>query len=174
MSDETCFSLDVSDRVEAAYAANYKLLSFLAFRRFRIPEDEVCAVIHDVFVAFIQSAERIRATLDDERAWLVGAVCNASRHYWRKHGRTSAFTPDDARRIGSDDVADDALDRIELASVLRDLPAHCRDLLSRHYGEGYTAGEIAPAYALKPSSTSNLISKCLFAARAAFTRRRRR
>jgi RNA polymerase sigma factor (sigma-70 family) len=174
MPDETCISLGVSDRVEMAYAANYKLLSFLALRRFRIPEDEVCAVIHDVFVSFIQSAERVRQTPDDERAWLVGAVCNASRHYWRKHGRTTAFTPDDLREIGSGHLADHALDRIELASVLRDLPAHCRDLLCRHYGEGYTAGEIAPAYALKATSASNLISKCLFAARAAFTRRRGR
>lgn len=174
MLDETRTSLSVSDRVEAAYGANYKLLSFLALRRFRIPEDEVCAVIHDVFVAFIRSAEKIRSTPEDERAWLVGAVCNASRYYWRKHGKTSALTADDQRRIQSDRLSDDSLDRIELASVLRDLPAHCRDLLCRHYGEGYTAGEIAPAYALRPSSTSNLISKCLFAARAAFTRRRGR
>jgi RNA polymerase sigma factor (sigma-70 family) len=174
MPDETRISLGVSDRVEAAYDANYKLLSFLAFRRFRIPEDEVCGVIHDVFVAFIRSAERIRSTPEDERAWLVGAVCNASRYYWRKHGRTGALPADDRSSPESDHLADDALDRIELASVLRDLPEHCRDLLCRHYGEGYTAGEIAPAYALKPSSTSNLISKCLFAARAAFTRRRGR
>lgn len=173
MSEENT-SLGVSDRVEAAYAANYKLLSFLALRRFRVPEDEVCAVIHDVFVAFIRAADRIGATPEDERAWLVGAVCNASRYYWRKHGRIDALPTEDHRSLEGDHVADNALDRIELASVLRDLPAHCRDLLCRHYGEGYTAGEIAPAYALKPSSTSNLISKCLFAARAAFTRRRGR
>jgi RNA polymerase sigma factor (sigma-70 family) len=162
----------VSERVEAAYDANYKLLSFLALRRFRIPEDEVCGVIHDVFVSFIRFAPKVRRTPEDERAWLVGAVCNACRYYWRKHGRTEALTPEIDAHLPV--RVEDALDRIELAAVLRELPAHCRDLLCRHYAEGYTATEIAPDYSLKPASTSNLISKCLFAARAAFSRRRRK
>jgi RNA polymerase sigma factor (sigma-70 family) len=172
MPDESATPLIVSERVETAYTANYKLLSALALRRFRIPEDEVCGVVHDVFVSFIRSAQKIRRTPADERAWLVGAVCNACRYYWRKHGRTEALPEEGFPAFTV--AADDALERIELASVLRDLPVHCRDLLRRHYAEGYTASEIAPSYALKSGSTSNLISKCLFAARAAFSRRRRR
>jgi len=163
--------LVVSERVEAAYRANYKLLSYLASARFRIPDDEVCGVIHDVFVSFIRSEAKIIRTESDERAWLVGAVCNASRYYWRKHrgGEDMADTRFDPRVL-----ADDAMNRVELAAVLRDLPERCRDLLCRRYVEGYTSEEIASDEALTSGSTRNLISKCLIAAREAFSRRRTR
>jgi RNA polymerase sigma factor (sigma-70 family) len=159
----------VSERVEAAYRANYKLLSYLASARFRIPDDEVCAVVHDVFVSFIRSEARIGRTESDERSWLVGAVCNASRYYWRKrHGSEDLVTS----RVDAAAVTEEALDRIELANVLRHLPERCRDLLCRRYVEGYTPQEIASDEALTSGSTRNLLSKCLVAARRAFSERR--
>lgn len=159
----------VSERVEAAYRANYKLLSYLASARFRIPDDEVCGVIHDVFVSFIRSEGKIGRTESDERAWLVGAVCNASRYYWRKHRGTDEIV---ASRIDAAVVTEEALDRIELATVLRQLPERCRDLLCRRYVEGYTPQEIAADEALTSGSARNLLSKCLLAARRAFSGRR--
>jgi len=171
MPQDTETPLVVSERVEAAYRANYKLLSYLASARFRIPDDEVCGVIHDVFVSFIRSEAKIIRTESDERAWLVGAVCNASRYYWRKHRGGEDIA--DAR-FNMRVLADDALSRVELATVLRDLPERCRDLLCRRYVEGYTSEEIASDEALTSGSTRNLISKCLIAAREAFSRRRTR
>jgi RNA polymerase sigma factor (sigma-70 family) len=159
----------VSERVEAAYRSNYKLLSYLASARFRIPDDEVCAVIHDVFVSFIRSEARVGRTEADERAWLVGAVCNASRYYWRKHRGGEEIV---RSRIEPALATEEVLDRIELATVLRQLPERCRDLLCRRYVEGYTSREIAADEALTSGSARNLLSKCLLAARRAFSGRR--
>ncbi len=168
MRDKTPTSPVVSERVEAAYRANYKLLSYLASARFKIPDDEVCGVIHDVFVSFIRSEGKIGRTETDERSWLVGAVCNASRYYWRKHRGNDEITDD---RVDAAALRDDALDRIELAAVLRHLPERCRDLLCRRYVEGYTPQEIATDEALTSGSMRNLLSKCLLAARRAFSAR---
>jgi RNA polymerase sigma factor (sigma-70 family) len=171
MPENTETPIAVSQRVEAAYRANYKLLSYLAAARFRIPEDEVCGVIHDVFVSFIRSEAKVIRTDADERAWLVGAVCNASRYYWRKHRGSEDLVdaPLDIRTL-----SEDAAGRVDLAAVLRELPERCRDLLCRRYVEGYTSEEIAVNVALTSGSTRNLISRCLLAAREAFSRRRTR
>jgi RNA polymerase sigma factor (sigma-70 family) len=161
-----------SQRAEAAYQAHYDLLRFIAARRFKIPTDEVCGVIHDVFVSFLRHAERVEQSPADERAWLIGGVCNASRYYWRKH-RGEPLPPDIEEYIDPTSVADDAITRLLLADVLRRLPERCRDLLRKRYSEGYTPDEIAAMASLARGSAKNLISKCLLAARAAFCRLRR-
>jgi RNA polymerase sigma factor (sigma-70 family) len=173
MPDDTnAEPLPRSQRAEAAYRAHYDLLRFIAARRFRIPTDEVCGVIHDVFVSFIRHEARVARSPADERAWLVGGVCNASRYYWRKH-RGQELPPDIEEYIDPAAVADDAVTRLLLADVLRRLPERCRDLLRKRYSEGYTPDEIAAMESLARGSAKNLISKCLLAARAAFCRLRR-
>jgi RNA polymerase sigma factor (sigma-70 family) len=149
-----------SQRAEAAYRANYDLLHFIAARRFKIPNDEVCGVIHDVFVSFIRHEARVARSPADERAWLIGGVCNASRYYWRKH-RGEELPPDIAEYVDPTSVADDAITRLLLADVLRRLPERCRDLLRKRYSEGYTPDEIAAMASLARGSAKNLISKCL-------------
>jgi DNA-directed RNA polymerase specialized sigma24 family protein len=153
-----------SQRAEAAYRANYDVLRFIAARRFKIPTDEVCGVIHDVFVSFIRHEARVTRNPADERAWLIGGVCNASRYYWRKH-RGEELPPDIEEYVDPTSVADDAITRLLLADVLRRLP--------ERYSEGYTPDEIAAVASLARGSAKNLISKCLLAARAAFCRLRR-
>jgi RNA polymerase sigma factor (sigma-70 family) len=161
-----------SQRAEAAYRAHYDLLRFIAARRFKIPTDEVCGVIHDVFVSFMRHETRVAKSTADERAWLVGGVCNASRYYWRKH-RAEELPPDIDEYVDPAAVVDDAITRLLLADVLRRLPARCRELLRKRYSEGYTPDEIATMESLARGSAKNLISKCLLAARTAFCRLRR-
>jgi len=161
-----------AQRAEAAYRAHYDLLRFIVARRFRIPPDEVCGVIHDVFVSFLRHAERVEQSPADERAWLIGGVCNASRYYWRKH-RGEALPPDIDDYIDPAAVADETNSRLLLAGVLRRLPERCRNLLRKRYSEGYTPDEIAAAESLARGSAKNLISKCLLAARAAYGRLQR-
>lgn len=161
-----------SQRAEAAYRAHYDLLRFIAARRFKIPADEVCGVIHDVFVSFIRHEARVTQSPADERAWLIGGVCNASRYYWRKH-RGEELPANIEEYVDPTSVAEDAITRLLLADVLRRLPERCRDLLRKRYSEGYTPDEIAAMASLARGSAKNLISKCLLAARAAFWRLRR-
>src|ERR1700756_4052007 len=67
------------DRVAAAYDAHYDVMRYIAAQRFRVPPSEIRPLIHDVFVRFM----RATATIGDERSWLVAAVSNACRNYWR-------------------------------------------------------------------------------------------
>jgi len=161
-----------SQRAEAAYRAHYDLLRFIAARRFKIPTDEVSGIIHDVFVSFIRHESKVARSPIDERAWLIGGVCNASRYYWRKH-RGEELPPDIEEYVDPTSVADEAITRLLLADVLRSLPERCRDVLRKRYSEGYTLEEIAAITSLARGSAKNLISKCLLAARAAFNRLRR-
>jgi RNA polymerase sigma factor (sigma-70 family) len=171
-ADTNAEPLPRSQRAEAAYRSHYDLLRFIAARRFKIPSDEVCGVIHDVFVSFMRHEGKIGRSTADERAWLVGCVCNASRYYWRKH-RNEELPPDIETYIDPKSVAEDASTRLLLADVLRHLPERCRDLLRKRYVEGYSIDEIAAMESLARGSAKNLISKCLLAARAAFYRLRR-
>ncbi len=140
-----------SQRAEAAYLAHYDLLRFVAGRRFKIPADEVCGVIHDVFISFIRHEARIVQSAADERAWLVGAVCNASRYYWRKH-RDEELPPGFEEYIDPTSVAEDATTRLLLSNVLRHIPERCRDLLRKRYSEGYSVDEIAAMTSLARGS----------------------
>jgi RNA polymerase sigma factor (sigma-70 family) len=167
MDDTNAESLLRSQRAEAAYRAHYDLLRFIVARRFKVPADEVCSVIHDVFVSFLRHSERVEESSADERAWLIGGVCNASRYYWRKH-RGEGFPPDIDDYIDPAAMADETNRRLLLAGVLRRLPERCRNLLRKRYCEGYTPDEIAAMESLARGSAKNLISKCLLAARAAY------
>jgi RNA polymerase sigma factor (sigma-70 family) len=158
-----------ASRAAAAYAKNYNLLRFIARDRFQLPDDEVRAVIHDVFLAFIRNAEKIGLTVDDERAWLVGTTCNTCRYYWRKR-RDVPLPADMGQRVDPVEMAREALARITVARVLRQLPARCRSVLRRRFAEGYSSKEIAASEAITCGSAKNLISKCLRAAREAVSR----
>lgn len=163
-----------SERAAAAYGAHYDLLRFIATQRFRVPQDDVRGIVHDVFIAFLRNEAKIARTERDERSWLVGTTCNTCRYYWRKRGDGTDAPPTLNDPIDPVAVADEAERRLLLAGVLRRLPERCRELLVRRYGEGYTPEEIATWQSIKHGSAKNLISKCLLAARAAFHRLLRR
>lgn len=77
--------------IRELYERNRPLLLHVASRKFRIPESEVESLIQDVFLSFIMTKTKVENT----RAWLVAAMCNASRHYWRSQGRTEGPPPED-------------------------------------------------------------------------------
>src|SRR4029079_5427234 len=79
-----------ADDVEALYIEHRSLLLYVASRKFRIPECDSENLIQEVFLSFLQTGTKI----DNVRAWLVAAMCNASRHYWRAQGRIESL-PDD-------------------------------------------------------------------------------
>jgi DNA-directed RNA polymerase specialized sigma24 family protein len=68
--------------VEALYNEHRTLLLFIACRKFRIPDCDSENLIQDVFLSYLQTGTKI----ENVRAWLVAAMCNASRHYWRGEG----------------------------------------------------------------------------------------
>src|SRR5688572_12963800 len=81
---------NAADDVEALYLEHRQLLLFVACRKFRVPDGDAENLIQDVFLSYLQTGTRI----ENVRAWLVAAMCNASRHYWRAQARTESL-PDD-------------------------------------------------------------------------------
>ncbi|HEV8435699.1 MAG TPA: sigma factor, partial [Thermoanaerobaculia bacterium] len=79
-----------ADEIEVLYIEHRTLLLFIASRKFHIADGEAENLIQDVFLSFLQTCTRI----DNVRSWLVAAMCNASRHFWRAQGRTESL-PDD-------------------------------------------------------------------------------
>jgi RNA polymerase sigma factor (sigma-70 family) len=156
------------DRVAAAYDAHYDVLRFIAAQRFRVPPADVRPLIHDVFVAFIRHGDAI----GDDRKWLVAAVSNACRNYWRDLKRTEELPEmsDTARFI------DDVSARVDVLRLLRGIPERCRTVLWLRYIDGLSPEEIAARCASSPSGGygRQLVHRCLRAVREALASGARR
>lgn len=149
-------------RVADAYDAHYDLLRFVASQKFRIPVPDVRPLIHDVFVAYMRNA----SVIGDDRGWLVAALINACRNYWRDR-KPSEPMPDvlaDPRAL-----IDDVSAKLDVARVLRRLPKRCRAVLWLRYVDGCAPAEIAHRCATSLSAPygRKLVHECLRAAREA-------
>jgi len=67
----------------ATYEENYDLLVGIAVDRFRISHADAETLVQEIFRELLLHASRIR----DRRAWLIGAVYNASKDYLRRAQR---------------------------------------------------------------------------------------
>ena len=151
------------DRVSAAYDAHYDVMRYIAARRFGVPPADVRPLIHDVFVAFIRHSGGI----GDERGWLVAAVTNACRKYWRDR-KTGDDLPEltDSREIHSSVNA-----RVDAIRLLQQLPKRCRTVLWLRFAEGLSPEDIALRCAASTSGGygRQMIHRCLRAAREALS-----
>jgi DNA-directed RNA polymerase specialized sigma24 family protein len=68
---------------DAVYDELLPLLISLAVDRFHISEMDAQTLAHEVFLSYFLKADEVR----DVRAWLVGAICNASRQFLKKKAR---------------------------------------------------------------------------------------
>jgi RNA polymerase sigma factor (sigma-70 family) len=132
---------EASTAIERLYLENRKLLLFVACRKFRVPESDGEALVQEVFVSFMQTGTKV----ENVRAWLVAAMCNASRHYWRLLGRTESLPDDYNERSDprSQTLADTFANEISMRQALAYLPHKCQDTLHLHYYEGRSAGDVA-------------------------------
>lgn len=162
MSSEALAS---ADRADVAYREHYGLLHFIAVARFHVPLPDAENVVHDVFVRFLRHQDRIT----NDRAWLVAAVCNAARDYWRApERRTKADLP----QRGASPV--DALGaKVDVATLMHGLPDRCRDLLRRRFYYGCSSDELATTYATTTGYVKVMVHRCLTAARALLVGARR-
>ena len=152
-----------ADEVELLYIEHRTLLLFVACRKFRVNEPDAENLIQEVFLSFLQTCTKI----ENVRAWLVAAMCNASRHHWRSMGRTEPL-PDDYDNQsdpGSQGLADRFAMEMTVQKVLGYMQPRCRETLRLHYFEGRSAGDVAKELETTNRYAEKLIHNCLRRAR---------
>lgn len=152
-----------ADDVETLYIEHRSLLLFVACRKFRIPDPDAENLIQEVFLSFLQNSTKI----DNIRAWLVAAMCNASRHYWRSQGRTESLPDnfDDRCDPNSQGLAEQYTMRMTVHQALAYLQPRCRETLWLHYFEGRSASDVARELETTNRYAEKLIHNCLKRAR---------
>src|SRR4029079_3127976 len=97
------------------------------------------------------------------RAWLVAAICNASRHYWRTQGRAEQLPDDYVEHSdpGSDAPPEERALEMTVRQALQYLQPRCRETLWLHYFEGRSAADVARELHTTPRDAEKLIHNCL-------------
>ena len=148
-----------SQDVGVLYESYRDLLLHVACRKFRVPESDAENLMQEVFLAYMQTEARVENT----KAWLVAAMCNASRHYWRVQSRTESLPDDisDHTDPMSHGVADQFAISMTLRKALRYLQPRCRETLYLHYYEGRSAIDVARELDTTSRYAEKLIHNCL-------------
>jgi len=152
---------------EAIYERYFDLLVQISVYKFRIPDSEGETLAHDVLISYLRRAGDIL----DVRSWLIGAICYASRHYWRLNSRTIGEEADielDRVDPASLRILDSLPDQIAAREALECLSPRCREILQMRYFEGCTVNEVAERIGVKPKYAQKLITKCLRRAERAY------
>lgn len=141
-----------------AYLRFAPLLRKVAVKKFRIPPADADALVHDVFATYFTNAREVRVV----EQYLVGAICNACRHYWRRTDAMNAlFCPDaPCGATPSDAIVEEVARKRLLSKILARIGARCRDLLYRYYVNGETTHAIAAALHIKPATVLVFLSRC--------------
>jgi len=161
------------ERFTAIYEQHFGLLASIAVQKFRVPDTEAETLAHEVFLTYLRKSQSIV----DLRAWLVGAICHASRHYWRLNGRmVTTDTDEELDRIDppSKHILQSLPDQIAVRQALERLPSRCQEILRLRYFEGWTMHEIADHFGVKPKYAQKLVSKCLKRAEASIDPKRKK
>lgn len=159
----------IDDRdFEALYAQYFDYLAQIAIYKFQVPESEAETLVHDVLISYLKKAGEIA----DLHRWLVGAICHASRHYWRLNGRTIGADAEIERNRAdpaSLRVMDTLPAQIAARQALACLGPRYRDILRMRYLEGCSVAEVATHLGVKTKYAQKLITRCLRRAYALYT-----
>jgi RNA polymerase sigma factor (sigma-70 family) len=143
--------------VEELYVEHAFLLRRIAVRKFAIPDCEAETLVHDVFVEYLV---RTRDVHHNIRSYLIAAICNASRNYWRaKQTREKYLTAEISVPV-EDDVLEGLSLRMMIGATLARLGTRCREVLRRYYLEDEDTASIAGALDTTPSNVNYLMHVC--------------
>ena len=145
--------------VEALYIQHRTLLLSVACRTFRVPESDAEGLLQEVFLSLMQTGTRI----ENVRAWLVAAICNASRHYWRTQTRSESLPEDYMEHSdpGSHALPEKRAMEMTVQQALAYLQPRCRETLRLHYFDGRSAAEVARELETTTRYAEKLIHNCL-------------
>jgi RNA polymerase sigma factor (sigma-70 family) len=144
--------------IAAVYCGSRSLLLRIAIFRLKVPKDDAEALLHDVFVAFVERHAQIR----DVHAWLVGAMCHRSRYYWRTESRAARQSDGVIPETAVNPSPDTRLTAHEILSRLR---PRDRCIVRLRYMDGCSARELAGRLAVSPKQAHRLVANALKRAR---------
>ena len=157
----------VLDRLpfEEAYLQFAPRLRKIAVAKFRIPRAEAETLVHDVFATYLVNASSVRAL----EPYLIGAICNASRHYLRRSGAADAIFCEgvECAAAPGDDLLAAVERKVLISRLLSRVGARCRELLHRYYVSGETTQSIADRLDSTPGSVLVRLHNCRKRARTA-------
>ena len=148
--------------IEQIYLEHAPLLRRVAVRKFGIPPEDAQTLVHDVFAAYIANPGAVRSDL---RAYLIAAICNASRNYWRsKEMQDRFFVASGTEQPAETKVPDDFFDGLSLhlviGATLARLGERCRAVLRRFYLDGDSASSIAVSMQTTPGNIHYILHAC--------------
>ncbi|MDQ3280160.1 MAG: sigma-70 family RNA polymerase sigma factor [Acidobacteriota bacterium] len=158
---------------EAIYEQYFDLLAHISAFKFRVPDTEAEALVHDVLISYLKKG----GAVVDLRAWLIGAICYASRHYWRLNGRTVDDTAEierDRADPASLRILDSLPDQLAARQALECLEPRYRAVLQMRYFEGCTVAEVAARLGVKTKYAQKLITRSLRCAERLYGEKGRR
>lgn len=159
MPDEEVPSESLSERLERLYLEHAGFLRTTAKLRHGVPQEDVDALVHDVFVSYMER----QPSVNDIRAYLLAATNNACMYYWRKRKRETPLLVEHEQM--ADDSASQRADRwavrLSLGAALAQLGPKCRETLHRYY----IANEDGEAIARGLQTTAGYVRQLLHTCR---------
>jgi RNA polymerase sigma factor (sigma-70 family) len=143
---------------EALYTEYGVLLRSIAIRRYSIPPDDAEALVHDIFTSYLQRQAHVR----ELKAWLMGAIGNASKDYLRRRKREEPLLPehDQTADQGAEEKAERWMVKMTVATVISRLGEKCRETLRRYYFHEESKESIARELATSPAYVLQLLVSC--------------
>jgi RNA polymerase sigma factor (sigma-70 family) len=143
---------------EEVYLRYASTLRKIAVRKFRIPLSEAEGLVHDVFATYFMHEASVHAV----EPYLVGAICNASRHYLRRSDAADALFCSETPCMAAPDrgLLDEIDRKLLLSRMLAGVGPRCRELLHRYYMNGETSNAIADVIHSTPGTVLVFLHKC--------------
>jgi RNA polymerase sigma factor (sigma-70 family) len=141
---------------ETLYVEYGVLLRSIAMRRYRVPPDDAEALVHDTFIAYLERHTSIR----EVKPWLMGAVGNKCKHYWRDRKHEAPMPDGIAESAADGEDLDELAWRISVGAVVARLGEKCRETLRGYYWRGETNERIAANLATSPGYVRQLLVSC--------------
>jgi RNA polymerase sigma factor (sigma-70 family) len=146
---------------EELYEEQFDFLVGVAVRKFRVPESEAESLAQDVFLSYL----RHRPTIREVYRWLLGAICHASRYYWRQHGRLAdSLDPEEVTERPDPEsmhILESLPNQLAARQALEGLSERDQMILRLRYFDGCSIHEVAARLGVKPKYAQKLVTKCL-------------
>lgn len=153
--------LSAPSAMERAYVEHALLLRRIAVRKFGVPEEEAECLVHDIFIACLVRPPGVRSNL---RSYLIAAICNASRNYWRskrvREGSNDSGGVSEAPVVLEDGFVEGLSLRMMIGATLARLGSRCREVLRRYYLEEEETHSIAAAIDTTAANVNYLMHVC--------------